>query len=83
MACSRERQQRLGITIFSPGRGCEPCNRSRNYSLEIEAVKTDGDFTFISSSNPSALGEEVTFTVSASGNETPQCPANRNSHILC
>ncbi len=30
-------------------------------------IKTDGDFTFTSSSNPSASGEAVTFTVSATG----------------
>jgi hypothetical protein len=44
----------------------------RYYSLEIEAIKTDGNFTFTSSSNPSAPGEAVTFTVSATGYfETP------------
>ena len=39
-------------------------NASRDYSLKIMA---DGDFTFTSSSNPSAPGEAVTFTVSATG----------------
>lgn len=43
-----------------------------SYSLTIEQVKIDGDFTFTSSSNPSTLSEVVTFTVSASGAaETP------------
>ena len=44
----------------------------RHYSLDI---KTDGVFSLTSSSNPSATGEEVTFTVSATGDGiTPYPP---------
>ncbi len=44
----------------------------KSYNLSIELVKVDGSFTFTSSSNPSTLGEAVTFTVSATGAaETP------------
>lgn len=38
---------------------------SKYYSLSI---KTNGIFTFTSSSNPSIQGEQVTFTISATGN---------------
>lgn len=45
----------------------EDANQAVGYDYYVIYIKTDGVFTFTSSSNPSASGDPVTFTVSATG----------------